>query len=215
MQQPPEQLTPESRRAAKADNTETAVPEEPVPKAKVEVPKNKDKKPVLAPESQTPPAKKAEKPAPLKTPSTPKPVEREKVETRVEDLSILPYIGFAEALIQWVEKSIDRHMGGNYFSKAFKKGMLNVSDKYPFLDPFLAEFSYSKGKIHFSGDDTKAVEFFKGIYAAIDMVFEEMTEKKRNEIRKTLKHNLRDLEKQFHEEIEILRVRTLMPTLFH
>ena len=61
---------------------------------------------------------------------------------------------------------------------------------------------------------TKAVEFLKGVYAAIDMIFEELTTKKRGEIAKTLKHNLRDLERKFHEEIEILRVRTLMPTLF-
>ena len=133
---------------------------------------------------------------------------------RIEDLVITPYLGFAEALIQWVEKSVNRHMGEGYFSKAFKKGMLNVSDKYPFLDPFLAEFTYVDGKIHFSDGDTKAVEFLKGIYAAIDMIFEELTAKKRGEITKTLRHSLRDLERRFHEEIEILRVRTLMPTLF-
>ena len=144
-------------------------------------------------------------------------VKEEEIEpqgNKVEDLTITPYLGFAEALIQWVEKSVNRHMGNNYFSKAFKKGMLNVSDKYPFLDPFLAEFTYVDGRIQFSNEDTKAVEFLKGIYAAIDMIFEEITSKKRGEIRKTLKHNLRDLERRFHEEIEILRVRTLMPTLF-
>jgi GTPase SAR1 family protein len=106
-------------------------------------------------------------------------------------------------------------MGANYFSKSFKKGMLNISDKYPFLDPFLAEFTYANGSIHFAEDDTKAVEFLKGIYAAIDMIFEELSEKKRKEVKKSLKANLRDLEKRFHEEIEILRVRTLMPLLFH
>ena len=146
-------------------------------------------------------------------------VERVKEETepqgnKIEDFVITPYLEFAEALIQWVEKSVNRHMGNNYFSKAFKKGLLNVSDKYPFLDPFLAEFTYVDGKIQFSNEDTKAVEFLKGIYAAIDMIFEELASKKRDEIAKTLKHNLRDLERRFHEEIEILRVRTLMPTLF-
>jgi len=171
-----------------------AVPKAPEVKKEVEKKKTPEKKPKVQPQV-SPPTATAEK--------------------RVEDLLITPYLGFVEAFLQWVEKSVNQHMGENFFTKTFKKGLLNISDRYPFLDPFLAEFNYVDGKINFSNDDTKAIEFLRGIYTAIDMIFEELTERKRNEIRKTLRQNLRDLERRYHEEIEILRVRTLMPTLFH
>jgi len=144
-------------------------------------------------------------------------IEREELkegyENALENLSIAPYLSFVGALIQWFERGIDQNMGKNYFSKAFKKGLLNTSDKYPFLDPFLAEFTYLDGKVNFTGE-AKAIEFLRGIYTAIEAVFEELTGKERNNIMKTLKQTLRELERDHHEEIEILRVRTLMRSIF-
>lgn len=137
----------------------------------------------------------------------------EKSKDELENLSIFPYLDFTEALIQWVEKAVNQNMGKNYFSKAFKKGLLNISDKYSFLDPFLAEFTYMDGKVNFTSE-AKAIDFLKGIYAAIDALFEELTEKERANVQKNLKQTLQNLEKEHHEDIEILRVRTLMPTLF-
>ncbi len=137
----------------------------------------------------------------------------EKSKNELENLSIFPYLDFTEALIQWVEKAVNQNMGKNYFSKAFKKGLLNISDKYSFLDPFLAEFTYMDGKVNFTSE-AKAIDFLKGIYAAIDTLFEELTEKERANVQRNLKQTLQDLEKEHHENIEILRVRTLMPTLF-
>jgi len=131
----------------------------------------------------------------------------------LENLSITPYLSFAGALIQWIERGINQNMGKNYFSKAFKKGLLNISDKYPFLDPFLAEFTYFDGKVNFTSE-AKAIEFLRGIYTAIEAVFEELTEKERSNIMKILKQTLRELERDHHEEIEILRVRTLMTSIF-
>ncbi len=131
----------------------------------------------------------------------------------LETLSIIPYLDFTAALLYWVETAVNKEMGKDYFIKAFKKGLLNISDKYPFLDPFLAEFTYEKGKAQFVGD-AKAIDFLKGIYMAIDSMFEELTKKERKDVKKYLLKTRPVFEKKYHEVIEILRVRTLMPFLF-
>ena len=130
-----------------------------------------------------------------------------------EQLSIKPYLNFSGVLLKWVETAMDQTLGNGYFSKAFKKGLLNISDKYPFLDPFMAEFTYTDSNIQFSSEAT-ATEFLSGIYAAIESVFDELNPKERKEIVKKLRNTLQTIEKGFHEDIEILRVRTLMPLLF-
>ena len=137
----------------------------------------------------------------------------EKEEYILETLPIKPYLEFTGALLKWVEAAVNKQIGKGYFSRAFKKGLLNISDRYPFLDPFLAEFSYVDGKVQFN-IEAKALEFLKGIYTAVDSVLEELTEKERGEVKKILGRTLPALEKRHHEEIEILRVRTLMPSLF-
>jgi len=137
----------------------------------------------------------------------------ERVEKKLENFSIQPYLDFTGALIKWVEDAVNKQKGKNYFSRVFKKGLLNVSDRYPFLDPFLAEFDYADGEIKFE-NEINVIEFLKGIYSAIIIIFEEMKERERNEIDKILKKTLIDLEREYRDEIEILRVRTLMPTLF-
>ena len=38
------------------------------------------------------------------------------------------------------------------FSSLLKKKFVEKADKYPFLDPFLAEFEYSNRKISYNGD---------------------------------------------------------------
>ena len=130
-----------------------------------------------------------------------------------EQLSIKSYLEFSGILLKWVETAMNQVLGKEYFSKAFKKGLLNISDKYPFLDPFLAEFTYKEGIVQFSSDTT-TTEFFSGLYAAIEAVFDELNTKERREIGKILKNTLQSIEKGFHEDIEVLRVRTLMPLLF-
>ena len=130
-----------------------------------------------------------------------------------EQLSIKPYLNFSGVLLKWVEIAMDQTLGNGYFSKTFKKGLLNISDKYPFLDPFMAEFTYTDGNIQFSSEAT-TTEFLSGIYAAIESVFDELSPKERKEIVKKLRDTLQTVEKGFHEDIEILRVRTLMPLLF-
>jgi hypothetical protein len=48
------------------------------------------------------------------------------------------------------------------FLGAFKKSLLEESDKYPFLDPFSSEFEYREGKVQFTGE-IGAKDFTKGI----------------------------------------------------
>lgn len=59
---------------------------------------------------------------------------------------------FQEVLYR-VENSVDGiFQQKGKFLGAFKKSLLEKSDKYPFLDPFSSEFEYREGKIQFTGD---------------------------------------------------------------
>jgi hypothetical protein len=130
-----------------------------------------------------------------------------------EKFSIKPYLNFSGALLKWVEAAVNQVLGKEYFSKVFKKGLLNISDKYPFLDPFLAEFTYTDGTVQFTGEAT-ATEFLSGVYSSVESVFNELSSKEKKEVKKVLKNNRQTLEKKYHEDIEILRVKTFMPLLF-
>jgi len=51
-----------------------------------------------------------------------------------------------------VFKSIERKIGTDAFYAPFKDILIAKSDTFPFLDPFVGEFSYKNGQITFNGD---------------------------------------------------------------
>jgi hypothetical protein len=76
--------------------------------------------------------------------------EEKNVTGRVEDLKELTLI-FQEVLSK-VENLVDGISQKGKFLGAFKKSLLEESDKYPFLDPFSSEFEYREGTVQFTGD---------------------------------------------------------------
>jgi hypothetical protein len=76
--------------------------------------------------------------------------EEKKVTGGVEDLKELTLI-FQEVLSK-VENLVDGISQKGKFLGAFKKSLLEESDKYPFLDPFSSEFEYREGTVQFTGD---------------------------------------------------------------
>ena len=76
--------------------------------------------------------------------------EEKNVTGGVEDLKELTLI-FQEVLSK-VENLVDGISQKGKFLGAFKKSLLEESDKYPFLDPFSSEFEYREGTVQFTGD---------------------------------------------------------------
>lgn len=59
------------------------------------------------------------------------------------------------------------------FSKLLKKKFVEKANKYPFLDPFVAEFEYSEQKITFVGDASDN-ELAKGVIESVKELAEEL-----------------------------------------
>jgi hypothetical protein len=59
------------------------------------------------------------------------------------------------------------------FSTVLKKKFMEKADKYLFLDPFAGEFSYSNGKIEFTGDEDLQ-DVFKGVTESVKELAQEL-----------------------------------------
>jgi hypothetical protein len=77
-----------------------------------------------------------------------------------EDLKELLLI--YQEILSRMENLVDGISQKGKFLRAFKKSLLEKSDEYPFLDPFMNEFEYREGKIQFTGD-TAEKDLTKGI----------------------------------------------------
>lgn len=78
-----------------------------------------------------------------------------------------------EALIQLAENIIDTNKKTkNDFQTIMKKKFVQNVDRYPFLDPFSAEFEYRNGKITFRGQ-TEEPLLAQGVFMSIQSVMQE------------------------------------------
>ena len=88
-------------------------------------------------------------------------IKEVKVTPREGDLKEL--IPIFQDILSKAEKLVDeasRRRG--LFHKVFKESLIEKSEEFAFLDPFIGEFEYKEGTIHFSGTAGQK-EFTKGI----------------------------------------------------
>lgn len=89
--------------------------------------------PVAAPAPPAPPPPPAFEPAP------------------VEEADITPLVLLMSDVVATIESAVVGREGSSGFAIELRAGQLDVADRYPFLDPFAAEFEYHAGEIAFVG----------------------------------------------------------------
>jgi hypothetical protein len=70
-----------------------------------------------------------------------------------------------------IEEAIHATEPRNSFSMHLRAGQLKIAERYPFLDPFGAEFEYLAGEIVFVGDANPG-EFIRGLTEALKLAVE-------------------------------------------
>ncbi len=86
------------------------------------------------------------------------------------------------------------------FATLLNRKFVEKAEKYPFLDPFAAEFKYADKKISFVGDTTDE-ELIHGILESITEIAEEIGAHKK------LKSNLETWVKKYKHEVDTFKIR--------
>lgn len=117
---------------------------------------------VVAPAEPVPPVQPVREPEPEIVEA----VEVEAVEVETAD-SVAPLVPLMSDVISTIEQVVAARDGAGAFAIELRAGLLEVADRYPFLDPFAAEFEYHAGEIVFVGNVDPA-EFAAGIGEALN-----------------------------------------------
>jgi hypothetical protein len=85
---------------------------------------------------------------------------------RDEEHDITPLVVLMSDVVATIESAVAARDGAGGFAIELRAGQLDVADRYPFLDPFAAEFEYHAGEIAFVGD-VDPVDFAAGLGEAL------------------------------------------------
>lgn len=107
-----------------------------------------------------------------------KPAEREE---SFKELLLL----FQEFLFS-SERIVDSLSSKGAFKKAFKKALIEKSEEFGFLDPFVGEFEYGNGTLRFTGEAEKGI-FTRGIIESFRSILSHLEEDVRKEKMVSLK----------------------------
>ena len=80
--------------------------------------------------------------------------------------AISPLVLLMSDVVSVIEEAVGSRDGANGFAIELRAGQLEVADRYPFLDPFAAEFEYHAGEIAFVGS-VDPEEFAAGLAEAL------------------------------------------------
>jgi len=120
-----------------------------------------------------------------------------------------------EEVLSKAEQFVDGVSRKGRFLGAFKKTLLDKSDRYPFLDPFSGEFEYREGTISFTGD-VKEKEFFKGVgeclLATLSQMDEELPKKKMLSLK--LRAEIESTLEPHRETMKRLGLDSVLPSFF-
>jgi hypothetical protein len=95
-----------------------------------------------------------------------KEIKEVKVASREEEFKELIPI-FQDVLSKAEKLMDDASKRRGLFYKVFKESLIEKSEEFAFLDPFIGEFEYKEGTLHFSGEAGKK-EFTKGILECLN-----------------------------------------------
>ena len=82
------------------------------------------------------------------------------------DEDITPLVLLMSDVVATIESAVSARDGSGGFAIELRAGQLEVAERYPFLDPFAAEFEYHAGEIAFVGDVDPA-DFAAGLGEAL------------------------------------------------
>jgi hypothetical protein len=116
--------------------------------------------------AETPAAPAAPVAPPEPTPAGPDPEAEVEAVAFDEADSFAPLVPLMSDVIAEVERVVAAREGAGAFAIELRSGLLEVADRYPFLDPFAAEFEYHAGEIVFVGN-VAPEEFAAGIGEAL------------------------------------------------
>ena len=107
-------------------------------------------------------------------------------------------------LMSQVVAAVERGMTvagrGSSFPTALRAGLLAVTERYPFLDPFAAEFEYQDKEIVFVGTAQPA-EFAAGLSEALRQMVEDLIYSSNGRVRDYIAEELRKVEREQANDI--------------
>ncbi|HYE72460.1 MAG TPA: hypothetical protein VEF04_03980 [Blastocatellia bacterium] len=103
--------------------------------------------------------------------------------------------GLLSAVVAAVERGMTVAGRGSSFPTALRAGLLAVTERYPFLDPFAAEFEYHDHEIVFVGS-AQPNEFVSGLTEALRQMVEDLIYSSNGRVRDYIAEELRKVERE-------------------
>jgi hypothetical protein len=103
-------------------------------------------------------------------------------------------------VIAAVERGMTVAGRGSSFPTALRAGLLAVTEQYPFLDPFAAEFEYHDREIVFVGS-AQPEEFSKGLTEALRQMVEDLIYSSNGRVRDYISEELMKVERERSDEL--------------
>ena len=132
----------------------------------------------------------------------------------VQERDMETAIALMEDIMRDAERVLDSMAEGKgAFVESFRRAQLDISEKYPFLDPFVGEFEYKDGKLQFLGD-VPVKEFIKGVGECLDLALEKMPIRaSKGDIYNKIRPVLESTVEKYEEVRDRWDLRALLPNL--
>lgn len=108
--------------------------------------------------------------------------------------------GLMSQIIAAVERGMTVAGRGSSFPTALRAGLLAVTEQYPFLDPFAAEFEYHDREIVFVGS-ARPDEFSKGLTEALRQMVEDLIYSSNGRVRDYISEELVKVEREHNTDL--------------
>jgi hypothetical protein len=134
---------------------------------------------------------------------TPSPLPESRSASEMSDLTAL-----MSSVIAAVERGMTVAGRGSSFPTALRAGLLAVTEHYPFLDPFAAEFEYHDREIVFVGSAQPA-EFANGLTEALRQMVEDLIYSSNGRVRDYIAEELAKVERECAAELRRFNLTNL------
>jgi hypothetical protein len=140
--------------------------------------------------------------APIAQPA-PAPLPETHASTEMAELTTL-----MSTVIAAVERGMTVAGRGSSFPTALRAGLLAVTEQYPFLDPFAAEFEYHDREIVFVGS-AQPLEFANGLTEALRQMVEDLIYSSNGRVRDYIAEELGKVEREHATELRRFNLSNL------
>jgi hypothetical protein len=125
------------------------------------------------------------------------------------------FLPIYQEILSKMENLVDGISQKGRFLKVFKESLLEKSDQYPFLDPFLGQFEYREGKIQFTGDAAEK-DLEKGIIECLRFTLAHLSKELQKDKMFSLKlrGEITSSLKSYQETVKRLGIDVALSSLF-